>query len=402
MRAPIPRARTPSAGGTPMAAAASSTRSATRSPTGSSRPTGRRARPMTQPFACRRAAASTAASRRFTFDGRDLQRPARRHAGLGAARQRRPPGGPLVQVPPAARRRSPPGRRSRMRWSTIDRGGGAPHAQPARDPGRALRRPGRAQPEPLAVARASTSARVNDLLSPLLPAGFYYKTFMWPRGAWDAALRAADPPRRRARPRARTSRTRTATPAATPIATCWSSAPARPASPPRSAAAAAGARVILCDEQRRIRRLAARRARAPRSTAGRPRTGSPRASARLHAMPNVTLLPRTTAFGYYPGQPDRPRPSASPTTSPRPDPALPRERLWQVRAKRGRARHRRDRTAAGVPRQRPARRHAGRRRAHLPQPLRRPPGKPRRGRHRHDSAYRAAARPAARRRRDRR
>src|SRR6202142_4211547 len=27
---------------------------------------------------------------------------------------------------------------------------------------------------------------VNDLLSPLFPAGFYYKTFMWPRKAWHA------------------------------------------------------------------------------------------------------------------------------------------------------------------------------------------------------------------------
>ena len=26
--------------------------------------------------------------------------------------------------------------------------------------------------------------RVNDLLSPLFPAGFYYKTFMWPRSFW--------------------------------------------------------------------------------------------------------------------------------------------------------------------------------------------------------------------------
>src|ERR1700734_1402083 len=25
---------------------------------------------------------------------------------------------------------------------------------------------------------------INDLLSPLFPAGFYYKTFMWPRQAW--------------------------------------------------------------------------------------------------------------------------------------------------------------------------------------------------------------------------
>jgi sarcosine oxidase subunit alpha len=28
--------------------------------------------------------------------------------------------------------------------------------------------------------------RINDLLSPFFPAGFYYKTFMWPRAAWAA------------------------------------------------------------------------------------------------------------------------------------------------------------------------------------------------------------------------
>ena len=36
---------------------------------------------------------------------------------------------------------------------------------------------------------------VNDLLSPVFVAGFYYKTFMWPRGFWDRvyepAIRAA-------------------------------------------------------------------------------------------------------------------------------------------------------------------------------------------------------------------
>jgi sarcosine oxidase, subunit alpha len=26
---------------------------------------------------------------------------------------------------------------------------------------------------------------INDRVSPLLPAGFYYKTFMWPRGFWE-------------------------------------------------------------------------------------------------------------------------------------------------------------------------------------------------------------------------
>ena len=64
-------------------------------------------------------------------------------------------------------------------------------------------------------------------------------------------------------------------------------------------------------------------------------------------------------------QSHRPRASASPIIWRDPDPRLPRERLWQVRAQQGGDRRRRDRTAAGVSRQRPAGRHAGRRRAHL-------------------------------------
>ena len=40
---------------------------------------------------------------RFTLRRRDHRGPRRRHRRLGAARQRRPPDGPLVQVPPPAR-----------------------------------------------------------------------------------------------------------------------------------------------------------------------------------------------------------------------------------------------------------------------------------------------------------
>src|ERR1700694_6252782 len=32
---------------------------------------------------------------------------------------------------------------------------------------------------------------VNDLLSPFIPAGFYYKTFMWPRRAWQSLYEPA-------------------------------------------------------------------------------------------------------------------------------------------------------------------------------------------------------------------
>ena len=48
-------------------------------------------------------------------------------------------------------------------------------------PGRALRRP-RRRPARTAGRRSRFDiGAVNDLLSPLFPAGFYYKTFMWPR-----------------------------------------------------------------------------------------------------------------------------------------------------------------------------------------------------------------------------
>jgi sarcosine oxidase subunit alpha len=74
---------------------------------------------------------------------------------------------------------------------------------------------------------------INDHLAPVLVAGFYYKTFMWPKGFWERVYEpgSAPPPDSAGR---RESPTRTDTPTATPIATCWWSAPARPASPPRS------------------------------------------------------------------------------------------------------------------------------------------------------------------------
>ena len=59
---------------------------------------------------------------------------------------------------------------------------------------------------------------INQRLARFLPAGFYYKTFMWPRRLWpryEARIRAAAWAARRmpAMPSATTS--------ATPIAMCW-------------------------------------------------------------------------------------------------------------------------------------------------------------------------------------
>jgi sarcosine oxidase subunit alpha len=174
---------------------------------------------------------------------------------------------------------------------------------------------------------------VNDVLAPFIPAGFYYKTFMWPRRAWqilyEPRIRAAaglgraplqaDPDRYAQR-----------------YAHCdvlvVGAGPTGLAA--AGAAAAAGARLILCDEQCEFGgSLLADDTAAPQQVAGRP---APQwiteTRAALEANPRVTLLPRTTAFGYFPhnliGLNER-------LTDHLADPPgeLPRERQWQVRAR---------------------------------------------------------------------
>ena len=111
------------------------------------------------------------------------------------------------------------------------------------------------------------------------------------------------------------------------------------------AAAETGVRVILCDEQAEF-------GGALRFEAGAKIDGADGwtwaqdAVAKLAAMDNVRVLPRTTAFGYYAqnfvGLVERVTDHlASPGTN------LPRERLWQVRAKRVDPRDRRHRKAHG-------------------------------------------------------
>ena len=93
-------------------------------------------------------------------------------------------------------------------------------AEHARDPAGALRRARRGEPEPLAVARFDVGA-LNDAARRCFPAGFYYKTFMWPPSALVARVRARDPPRRRPRPRAARARSRSLRTSASRTATCW-------------------------------------------------------------------------------------------------------------------------------------------------------------------------------------
>ena len=174
---------------------------------------------------------------------------------------------------------------------------------------------------------------VAGLLAPFIPAGFYNKTFMWPRGAWHALyepwIRAAaglgraptepDPDRYAQR-----------------YAHCdvlvVGAGPAGLAA--ALAAAETGARVMLCDEQSEPggSLLAEGGADAATIDGAAGPAWLAAALSELAGRDNVTLLPRTTAFGYFPhnlvGLNERLTEHLA-----QPAAELPRERLWQVRAR---------------------------------------------------------------------
>ena len=82
-------------------------------------------------------------------------------------------------------------------------------------------------------------------------AGFYYKTFIKPERLWPVYETGAAPVRARRCVSRRTPSTSTTT-SATPTPTCWSRAAVRPGWRPRSAAARAGARVLLVEEEHQL------------------------------------------------------------------------------------------------------------------------------------------------------
>lgn len=171
---------------------------------------------------------------------------------------------------------------------------------------------------------------INDLLAPLIPSGFYYKTFMGPgRGAWmfyERFIRKAaglgiaatepDPDRYEKR-------------------SLWCDVLVVGGGPAGIAAALAaaetGARVVLADERPGFGG-ALRRERM--TIGGRPALDWVSAGiAALAARDGVTLLPRTTVFGYY----DDNNLAAVERVQdhvPAPGDWLPRQRLWNIRAKR--------------------------------------------------------------------
>ena len=171
---------------------------------------------------------------------------------------------------------------------------------------------------------------VNDLLSPIFPAGFYYKTFMWPKAFWD---RVYEPVIRAAAGLGKPPKNPDHDTYGNIYAHCdvlvAGSGPAGLAA--AVAAAETGAKVILCDEQAEFggSLLSDENATIDGKT---PIEWVQETVAKLASMENVTLLSRTTAFGYfahnYIALAERVTEHLSD-----PDPKLPRERLWQVRAK---------------------------------------------------------------------
>ncbi len=179
---------------------------------------------------------------------------------------------------------------------------------------------------------------VNSWLSPLLPAGFYYKTFLWPRSAWH---RFYEPWIR--------SKAGLGPAPTLPDPDCYAQrfahcdllivggGPAGLAA--ADSATAQGQRVILCDERDELGSTLV-------SSGEALVEGLPAAEWRrrlleaLATRPNLRILPRTTAFGYFAqnfvGLLERLGDQGSQAHS---DPIPPtkqraREKLWQVRASR--------------------------------------------------------------------
>jgi len=171
----------------------------------------------------------------------------------------------------------------------------------------------------------------NNLLAPFFAAGFYYKTFMWPKAAWHALY---EPLIRRAAGLGVAPKEEDPDHYSSRFAHCDVLIVGAGVAGLAAAlsAAATGAEVILCDEQPEV-------GGALHHDTGVMIEGmdgyewAQATAIKLSGMPNVRLLTRTTAFGYYNhnfvGLAERVTDHLS-----RPGKALPRERLWQVRAKK--------------------------------------------------------------------
>ncbi|MGH8265414.1 MAG: 2Fe-2S iron-sulfur cluster-binding protein, partial [Steroidobacteraceae bacterium] len=172
--------------------------------------------------------------------------------------------------------------------------------------------------------------RINDWLSPFFPAGFYYKTFMWPRAAW---VKLYEPLIRRAAGLGRAPTGRDPDRYAHRYTHCdvliVGAGPSGLAA--ALTAARSGARVMLCDEQAQLGGTLLTRSDATIDGKSAD-VWLAQAVDELAQNPRVRLLARTTAFGYFPhnllGLNQRLTDHVD-----RPPEGVARECLWQVRAR---------------------------------------------------------------------
>ena len=170
---------------------------------------------------------------------------------------------------------------------------------------------------------------VNDLAAPFLSAGFYYKTFMWPRAFWE---RLYEPLIRRAAGLGRLSPHADTAPYEKAWAACDLLVIGAGPTGLMAAltAARAGADVILADEDFR---MGGRLLSSEEAIAGAPALGWVESTlAELSSLPNVRLMPRTTVTGAYDGGVFGALERVGLHRAPQAH--LPRECFWRITARR--------------------------------------------------------------------
>ena len=171
---------------------------------------------------------------------------------------------------------------------------------------------------------------VNQMFAPILVAGFYYKTFMWPRKAWETLY---EPLIRRAAGLGKLSML--PDPDAYDREHGFCDLLVIGAGPAGLAAALtagrAGLRVIVANEDMRAggRLLSERH----EIDAAAGHEWAQTAAAELAALPNVRVLDRTTVFGVYDGREYGAIERVSDHLA-QPNPGQPRQRLWKIVARR--------------------------------------------------------------------
>ena len=171
---------------------------------------------------------------------------------------------------------------------------------------------------------------VNQWASPLLGAGFYYKTFMWPAAFWEKIY---EPIIRRAAGLGTAASEPDPDSYEKAFAFCDLLVIGGGAAGLMAALAAgrSGARVILADEDFRLGgRLNSERVAIDDAPA---QSFLARALAELVSLPNVRLLTRTTVFGVYDGGTYGAIERVSDHEAV-PAPYMPRQRYWKIVAKR--------------------------------------------------------------------